>query len=40
LLKESKAFIFAAERRFWIAPIEATSPQVFPVIAYGKGGIS
>lgn len=38
LLKESKAFIFAAEEDFGIAPIEAQAAGV-PVIAYGKGGI-
>lgn len=38
LLKESKAFIFAAEEDFGIAPIEAQAAGV-PVIAFGKGGI-
>ncbi|WP_435624057.1 glycosyltransferase [Flagellimonas sp.] len=38
LIKEAKAFIFAAEEDFGIAPIEAQAAGV-PVIAYGKGGI-
>lgn len=38
LLKESKAFIFAAEEDFGIAPIEAQAAGI-PVIAFGKGGI-
>lgn len=37
LIKESKAFIFAAEEDFGIAPIEAQACGV-PVIAFGKGG--
>tara|TARA_R110002051_G_scaffold13788_2_gene45523 strand:- start:85 stop:606 length:522 start_codon:yes stop_codon:yes gene_type:complete len=38
LIKKSKAFIFAAEEDFGIAPIEAQAAGV-PVIAFGKGGI-
>ncbi|SNR24595.1 Glycosyltransferase involved in cell wall bisynthesis [Maribacter sedimenticola] len=38
LIKRAKAFIFAAEEDFGIAPIEAQAAGV-PVIAYGKGGI-
>lgn len=38
LLRESKAFIFAAEEDFGIAPIEAQAAGI-PVIAFGKGGI-
>jgi glycosyltransferase involved in cell wall biosynthesis len=38
LIKKAKAFIFAAEEDFGIAPIEAQAAGV-PVIAYGKGGI-
>lgn len=37
LIKQSRAFIFAAEEDFGIAPIEAQACGV-PVIAYGKGG--
>jgi glycosyltransferase involved in cell wall biosynthesis len=37
LLKGARAFIFAAEEDFGIAPIEAQACGV-PVIAYGKGG--
>ncbi|WP_224485304.1 glycosyltransferase [Robertkochia aurantiaca] len=37
LLKESRAFIFAAEEDFGIAPVEAQACGV-PVIAYGAGG--
>lgn len=37
LLKQAKAFIFAAEEDFGIAPIEAQACGV-PVIAFGKGG--
>lgn len=38
LLAGAKAFIFAAEEDFGIAPVEAQSYGT-PVIAYGKGGI-
>ena len=38
LIKRAKAFIFAAEEDFGIAPIEAQAAGV-PVIAFGKGGI-
>lgn len=38
LIKRAKAFIFAAEEDFGIAPIEAQAAGV-PVIAYGKGGV-
>lgn len=38
LVKKAKAFIFAAEEDFGIAPIEAQAAGV-PVIAFGKGGI-
>jgi glycosyltransferase involved in cell wall biosynthesis len=38
LLKQAKAFIFAAEEDFGIAPIEAQACGV-PVIAFGKGGV-
>jgi glycosyltransferase involved in cell wall biosynthesis len=37
MIKRAKAFIFAAEEDFGIAPIEAQACGV-PVIAYGKGG--
>ena len=37
IIKRAKAFIFAAEEDFGIAPIEAQACGV-PVIAYGKGG--
>ncbi len=37
LIKEARAFIFAAEEDFGIAPIEAQACGV-PVIAFGKGG--
>lgn len=37
LIKKARAFIFAAEEDFGIAPIEAQACGV-PVIAYGKGG--
>ena len=37
IIKQAKAFIFAAEEDFGIAPIEAQACGV-PVIAYGKGG--
>lgn len=37
LIKQARAFIFAAEEDFGIAPIEAQACGV-PVIAYGKGG--
>lgn len=37
LTKEAKAFIFAAEEDFGIAPIEAQAAGI-PVIAFGKGG--
>lgn len=37
LVKQARAFIFAAEEDFGIAPIEAQACGV-PVIAYGKGG--
>jgi len=36
-MKSSKAFIFAAEEDFGIAPLEAQASGT-PVIAYGKGG--
>jgi glycosyltransferase involved in cell wall biosynthesis len=36
-LKKCKAFIFAAEEDFGIAPLEAQASGT-PVIAYGKGG--
>lgn len=36
-MKKSKAFIFAAEEDFGIAPLEAQASGT-PVIAYGKGG--
>lgn len=38
ILKRSKAFVFAAEEDFGIAPLEAQAFGV-PVIAYGKGGV-
>lgn len=38
LIKKAKAFIFAAEEDFGIAPIEAQASGV-PVIAFGKGGV-
>jgi len=38
LIKRAKAFIFAAEEDFGIAPIEAQAAGI-PVIAFGKGGI-
>ncbi len=37
-LKKARAFIFAAEEDFGIAPVEAQSCGI-PVIAYGKGGV-
>src|SRR5690606_14917992 len=37
LVSKAKAFIFAAEEDFGIAPIEAQAAGV-PVIAFGKGG--
>ncbi|SHI70055.1 glycosyltransferase [Algibacter luteus] len=37
LIKQSRAFIFAAEEDFGIAPIEAQACGI-PVIAFGKGG--
>ena len=37
LLRKSRAFIFAAEEDFGIAPVEAQACGI-PVIAYGKGG--
>jgi glycosyltransferase involved in cell wall biosynthesis len=37
LVKQARAFIFASEEDFGIAPIEAQACGV-PVIAYGKGG--
>ena len=37
LIKQARAFIFAAEEDFGIAPIEAQACGI-PVIAYGKGG--
>lgn len=37
-LAEAKAFVFAAEEDFGIAPVEAQAYGT-PVIAYGKGGI-
>lgn len=37
LVKKARAFIFAAEEDFGIAPIEAQAAGV-PVIAFGKGG--
>ena len=39
LLKNAKAFIFAAEEDFGIAPLEAQSCGT-PVIAYGRGGVT
>ena len=38
MIKQARAFIFAAEEDFGIAPIEAQACGV-PVIAYGKGGV-
>lgn len=38
LIQDSKAFIFAAEEDFGIAPIEAQACGI-PVIAFGKGGV-
>ncbi|MCF6349961.1 MAG: glycosyltransferase family 4 protein [Flavobacteriaceae bacterium] len=38
LTKEAKAFIFAAEEDFGIAPVEAQAAGI-PVIAFGKGGV-
>ncbi|WP_299259038.1 glycosyltransferase family 4 protein [uncultured Aquimarina sp.] len=38
ILKKSKAFIFAAEEDFGIAPVEAQACGV-PVIAFAKGGV-
>lgn len=38
LLQKAKAFIFAAEEDFGIAPVEAQACGI-PVIAFGKGGI-
>lgn len=37
LLSQSKAFLFAAEEDFGIAPVEAQAAGI-PVIAYGSGG--
>ncbi len=37
ILKKAKAFVFAAEEDFGIAPVEAQACGT-PVIAYGKGG--
>ncbi|RED65084.1 glycosyltransferase family 4 protein [Cohnella lupini] len=37
-MQEAKAFVFAAEEDFGIAPVEAQSCGT-PVIAYGKGGV-
>lgn len=39
LLSRAKAFIFAAEEDFGIAPVEAQAAGI-PVIAYGKGGVT
>lgn len=39
LYQRAKAFVFAAEEDFGIAPIEAQAAGL-PVIAYGKGGLS
>ena len=39
LLQKAKAFVFAAEEDFGIAPLEAQSCGT-PVIAYGKGGVT
>ncbi|MBQ4820097.1 glycosyltransferase [Aquimarina sp. MMG016] len=38
LLRKAKAFVFAAEEDFGIAPVEAQGYGI-PVIAYGKGGV-
>lgn len=38
LIQDSKAFIFAAEEDFGIAPIEAQACGI-PVIAFGRGGV-
>ena len=38
LVRGSRAFVFAAEEDFGIAPVEAQACGV-PVIAYGKGGV-
>ncbi|MHA7059258.1 glycosyltransferase [Aquimarina sp. M1] len=38
ILKKAKAFVFAAEEDFGIAPLEAQACGV-PVIAYAKGGV-
>jgi len=38
ILREARAFLFAAEEDFGIAPLEAQAAGV-PVIAYGRGGI-
>lgn len=38
-MKKAKAFVFAAEEDFGIAPVEAQACGT-PVVAYGKGGIS
>lgn len=37
-MREAKAFVFAAEEDFGIAPVEAQASGT-PVIAYGKGGL-
>ena len=39
LMQRAKAFVFAAEEDFGIAPVEAQACGT-PVIAYGKGGAS
>jgi glycosyltransferase involved in cell wall biosynthesis len=39
LLRESRAFLFAADEDFGIAPVEAQAMGV-PVIAYGRGGVT
>lgn len=39
IMKKAKAFVFAAEEDFGIAPVEAQACGT-PVIAYGKGGVT
>ncbi|MCL4761606.1 MAG: glycosyltransferase, partial [Burkholderiales bacterium] len=38
-LRDARAFLFAAEEDFGIAPLEAQAAGV-PVIAYGRGGVT
>jgi glycosyltransferase involved in cell wall biosynthesis len=38
MLKQAKAFVYAAEEDFGIVPVEAQACGI-PVIAYGKGGV-